>query len=96
MAKEFSRGFVHKCCCSLTLSSSHTLVGFSIFISLFKKYLCIYMFCLHVCLCSTCMPVFFKGLKRPFELELLRVPSCHLGLGVEPGSYRRAASAFNS
>ena len=40
--------------------------------------------CLYVCV----------GMLDPLELELQTVVSCHV-LGIEPGSYGRAASALN-
>lgn len=40
------------------------------------------MFCLYVCLCTTCMPVACESQKRvsdPLELELQVIMSCHVG-----------------
>ena len=44
--------------------------------------------CLHVCcMCVTCIPGALRGEKRvsdPLKLDLQRIVSCHMGVGLEP------------
>lgn len=58
--------------------------------------LCAWVFCWHVCLCSTCMPDVCRGQKRVSdspELEVQNVMSQHVRLGT--GSSARTTSALN-
>lgn len=57
--------------------------------NLFRFILCARVFCWHVCLCSTCMLDVCRGRKRvldSLELEVQKVVSQHVGLGIESGS----------
>lgn len=56
---------------------------------------CMWTFCLHVCLCTTCMYGAHRDQKRvsdTLKLELHTVVDHHEG--IESGSPRRAASAL--
>ena len=57
------------------------ILGF-FFLDLFI--LCACMFCIHVSICTMCMPdthVVQKRVKGPLELELGIIVSCHVGAG---------------
>lgn len=48
--------------------------------------LCVWVFGLHVCVCTTCAPGSFgghKGTLGPLKLELQMVVSCHAGAGTK-------------
>lgn len=54
------------------------------------------VFCLNVCMCTTCVSSTNRGRKRvadPLELELLEAMICVLV--IDPGSTAKAASASN-
>jgi hypothetical protein len=58
------------------------------FIFNFYLILCVWVFCLHVCLCTaTHMPGAYTGqkLSDPLELELCMTVSHHLSTGIKPG-----------
>jgi hypothetical protein len=57
------------------------------FLNLFLFYVC-EVFCLHVSLCTMCMPGACGGQKRAsdLELELQRVASHHMGGMIQTGS----------
>jgi hypothetical protein len=57
-------------------------------------YLCIGVFCLHVCMCTMCMPGACdqKKVPDPLELELWMVVSHHLSSGNKPRLSIRAAN----
>jgi hypothetical protein len=55
-------------------------VGFSFFVFVLKSiYLCVWMACLHLCLCTQCMLAPCGGQKR--ELELQTAVDCSVGAG---------------
>jgi hypothetical protein len=60
--------------------------------------LCVWLFCLHVCLCTTCMPCACRGQKRasdPLEVELKTVGRHHVGAGNQTWLSGRTLSALN-
>ena len=64
--------------CTLALCGFSTLPLLIIF---FYFILCVWIFCLHVCLCIMCVPGACRGQKRasdPVELELQIVVRCHV------------------
>jgi hypothetical protein len=68
------------------------LMGFVLFV------LCVWVFCLHVCLCPTCMAGVCEGQKRaldPLKLELQMLVNHYVGAGNQTTSSARAASAVN-
>lgn len=62
----------------------------------FITILCVWVFCLHVCLCTTCVPgACRKKSLCPLRLELQKVVSHCVGPGNEPGSSGPSASTLN-
>ena len=57
-------------------------------------YLCIWMLCLHICLCTTRMQC-YGGKKRTqdsLKLELQKIINCHLSVGNGPGILWKSSS----
>jgi hypothetical protein len=77
--------------------SAYTEVSISRHFLMFHFILCVWVFCLHVCLCTTCVPAVPTGQKES-------VKSCVTGLidgrepwvlGIEPRSSERVSCALN-
>lgn len=59
----------------------------------FSLYVCI--FCLHICICITCMLSAHRAQKMMLELEQQTLGSCKVDAGNIPGPLQRAASALH-
>jgi hypothetical protein len=85
----------------MTSLRRNSLVGFLkyIYLSIFlKSCLWHWMFCLHVCLCTMCMPVTYGGQERArdaLELKLQTTMNQVWVSETKPGSSLRAVTAFN-
>jgi hypothetical protein len=58
----------------------------------------VWVFCLHICLCTVCVPGAHGSQRRvsdPLELELQFVVSCHVVLGIKPRSSEKVVSSLN-
>lgn len=69
-----------------------------LFLKRFISFYCTWLFCLHVCLYTICMPGACRGPKRvldDWELDWQMVVSCSMILGTEPMTPARAVGALN-
>lgn len=95
LASERSLSLEHRqtrCNASLKSSASQFTVDFPFFFEVkMLKNFCVWVFCLRVCLCTTCVPVSCRSQKRvldPLELECQMVVSHHCGCQCsEPQSH---------
>ena len=93
-----------KCGCSIgthsyisymKLGSFHMCIYFSnvLIYYLYLLFLCVWMYCLHVCYCTHVIQCLWRS--DPLELELQMVVSHHVKAGNWTQSSARAASALN-